>query len=223
MGDIRCYERKKEKFGVALLRDLAGLLAVAWMCVIFAFSAQPKEESGAVSESFTYQMVSKTNRLFHIDWDDARVREIAASIEGGVRKAAHMVEYGILAALIYGWLGRWAFPFLQRGGRAFLTAAIYAATDEFHQLFVPGRSGRVTDVLIDSAGGLLGVLTFVVVAWISKLREKRIEKRVEKRLEEKFEKRGEEKSGKRTEEGIEESAQEGAADVQEPQNADARE
>ena len=28
----------------------------------------------------------------------------------------------------------------------------YAATDEFHQLFVPGRAGMVTDVLIDSIG-----------------------------------------------------------------------
>ena len=35
---------------------------------------------------------------------------------------------------------------------------IYAISDEIHQLFVPGRSGQVRDVLIDSAGSLLGII-----------------------------------------------------------------
>ena len=38
-----------------------------------------------------------------------------------------------------------------------LTAALYAATDEVHQLFVPGRSGQVSDVLLDSAGAIAGL------------------------------------------------------------------
>ena len=33
----------------------------------------------------------------------------------------------------------------------------YAGTDELHQLFVPGRSGQVSDVLLDSAGALIGL------------------------------------------------------------------
>jgi VanZ family protein len=37
---------------------------------------------------------------------------------------------------------------------------LYAASDEFHQLFVPGRSGEVKDVLIDSAGAVTGALLF---------------------------------------------------------------
>lgn len=39
-----------------------------------------------------------------------------------------------------------------------LTGALYAASDEFHQLFVPGRSGQISDVLLDSAGVCFGVL-----------------------------------------------------------------
>ncbi len=46
---------------------------------------------------------------------------------------------------------------------AILAAALYAASDETHQLFVAGRSGRVTDVMIDSAGAILGVLIFAGV------------------------------------------------------------
>ena len=37
-------------------------------------------------------------------------------------------------------------------------AALYAVTDEFHQLFVPGRSGQFSDVVLDSAGALAGLL-----------------------------------------------------------------
>lgn len=47
---------------------------------------------------------------------------------------------------------------------AWLIATAYAATDEVHQLFVPGRGGQVTDVLLDSAGALLGV--WLYLAWV---------------------------------------------------------
>ena len=42
--------------------------------------------------------------------------------------------------------------------RALLAAALYAASDEIHQSFVPGRGPAVTDVLLDSAGALCGIL-----------------------------------------------------------------
>lgn len=50
------------------------------------------------------------------------------------------------------WLGPW------------LIAVCYAATDETHQLFVPGRSGQVRDVLIDSVGAAIGVLLATLAA-----------------------------------------------------------
>ena len=34
---------------------------------------------------------------------------------------------------------------------------LYACTDEIHQLFVPGRSGMIRDVFIDSIGGIIGI------------------------------------------------------------------
>lgn len=162
----RNMRKTEEKFGMVLLRNLAGTLAIVWMCVIFAFSAQTKEESGAVSESFTYHMVSSTRSFFHLDLSDARVKEIADTIEGLVRKAAHMAEYGFLAVLLYIWIGQWEMSFLRRGGTAVGATAVYAATDEFHQLFVAGRSGRFSDVCIDSAGALAGVVVFALIVRI---------------------------------------------------------
>lgn len=179
-------ENKQDKAGVRrngfkmlFLRNLAGILAIVWMCVIFALSAQSKEESGAVSESFTYRVVSSTNFFFHLDMDNARVKEVATAIEGFVRKVAHMVEYGILSVLLYIWIGQWPMRSLRRWGTAIGAATVYAATDEIHQLFVPGRAGRFSDVCIDGAGTILGIVVFVLivkmVTTIRILRKKREE------------------------------------------------
>ena len=68
-----------------------------------------------------------------------------------VSKLAHVGEYAILGACIQWALGaRPAWP-------AWLMTLAYAATDEFHQTFVPGRTARVTDVLIDAAGAAAGI------------------------------------------------------------------
>ena len=44
---------------------------------------------------------------------------------------------------------------------ALLCACIYAVTDEFHQSFVPGRDPSAYDVMIDSAGALLGACLWI--------------------------------------------------------------
>lgn len=52
-----------------------------------------------------------------------------------------------------------------------LIAALYAASDEIHQLFVPGRSGQLSDVILDSAGALAGVAAFAVICWLINCRK----------------------------------------------------
>jgi VanZ family protein len=67
-----------------------------------------------------------------------------------VKKGGHVLAYAILALL------------LRRTGLSplvtVLVAVAYAASDEYHQTFVPGRTGRALDVVIDSVGIILGVL-----------------------------------------------------------------
>ena len=80
-----------------------------------------------------------------------------------VRKCAHLAEYAILALLVWRALRRpagsaprpWSWP---QAGWAVLFVALYAATDEFHQSFVPSRDASVRDVLIDTAGAIAGLL-----------------------------------------------------------------
>lgn len=75
-----------------------------------------------------------------------------------IKKSAHMTEFGIFTFLLYR-----AFKF-KKIDTSFLIALSYAFTDEIHQLFVPGRDGKLTDVFID----LLGIL--IVAKLIKKLR-----------------------------------------------------
>lgn len=147
--------------------NIAGILAVIWMCVIFAFSAQTKEESSAVSEGLSYRMINTTGLLFHLHIDEEQLRQIAGAIEHFVRKGAHMTEFAILAVLLYLWTSRWQAAYLRRACAAAFATMLYACSDEFHQLFVPGRAGRVSDVLIDSAGAVLGLALFVLIERIA--------------------------------------------------------
>lgn len=143
--------------------NIAGVLAFIWMCIIFFFSAQTKEESSVVSEGFSYRIVNTTGLFFHLHIDEEQIREIARAIEGAVRKGAHMTEYAILAILLYVWIGRWKMSRLHKSLIAAVIAAFYAGSDEFHQLFVAGRAGTFGDVLIDSTGAVLGLIFFLLI------------------------------------------------------------
>jgi len=80
-----------------------------------------------------------------------------------VRKAAHVTEFAVLAALLWrarrkpvkndGRPWQWAQAVFALG-----IAALYSASDELHQLFVPNRQGHFHDVLFDTAGAVLGLL-----------------------------------------------------------------
>lgn len=109
------------------------LPVVLWMAVIFFFSTRTKAE-----------MPHCPNDL--LDWP--------------VKKIGHMIEYGILALLVWratsGTLGLRA-----RRWHIGIIAAIcisYAASDEYHQSFVAGRGSNISDVVIDTLGMALSLI-----------------------------------------------------------------
>jgi VanZ family protein len=85
------------------------------------------------------------------------------------RKCAHLTEYAILAVLGWvalGWKTKEATWDWRRARNALLLVLCYAATDEFHQRFVPSRQASVLDVLIDTCGGALGLLfVWIIGRW----------------------------------------------------------
>jgi len=110
-------------------RWIAWIPVLFWMGLIFMLSDQPDLRSG-----------------FEREWDFV------------LRKLAHVGEYAIFA-----WLaGRAMLGYNQSRRRALLWAAAFclafAVSDEWHQTFIPGRSGAWTDVAVDSFGITLGTI-----------------------------------------------------------------
>lgn len=131
-----------------LKRLLRFLPALLWMGVIFWFSAQDGDASGAQSE-FVVHLLEQAGLS-------------GPNVELLVRKAAHMTEYAVLCALLH-----YALAPSLCGRRLFLCclllSAAYASTDEFHQMFVGGRGPSPVDVAIDTVGAALGGALFAGV------------------------------------------------------------
>lgn len=147
------------------------LLAAANMIVIFSFSSQPAEESSVTSGTFAYRVLDAVSPSFRALPEEERL-EIVESTQNIFRKGAHFSIYALLGFLIcllimsgYGFkLGFIPAPFI---------AALYAATDEFHQLFVAGRAGRFSDVVIDFFGAVFGsLLAAAILKLIAKIRRR---------------------------------------------------
>ena len=84
-----------------------------------------------------------------------------------VRKSAHLIEYTVLALLL--WRALRSVSLLRTHtliafGAALLGSTLFAASDEFHQTFVKSRTASGRDVLLDVAGALLGLLIAVSFA-----------------------------------------------------------
>ena len=143
--------------------------AIVWMIVIFLMSSQPGEASSDLSGSFSYMLVDTFEEVFSLEWEEDRIVMVAQEIDYPLRKVAHMCEFGILAVLLFGAFGQYqkVQSTKLRYGMAVLVSALYAATDEWHQVYVPLRKGCFTDVLIDAAGAVLAlcVLAVMVRLW----------------------------------------------------------
>ena len=144
-------------------KGITFFVLIFWMAVIFYFSAQTGGKSSDISQSVGYRIAESISNCFHQDKTTEELSQQAEQMQLVIRKGAHMTEYAILAifTLLHiccyrgkpkkFWWWSWGFCIL------------YAATDEIHQLFVPGREGRFLDVCIDSIGSLIGILLFMLV------------------------------------------------------------
>ncbi len=80
-----------------------------------------------------------------------------AAADKAVKKGGHLIEYAILAGLCWRAL-RLTTSRRRTAAIALLITVLYALSDEFHQLFVAGRNGTMTDVLVDTIGASLSLL-----------------------------------------------------------------
>ena len=135
----------------------------AWYGVIWFFSSQTGTESQEVSDGVL--------GLFGYDIQNS-LMALSALLSFLVRKAAHMGVFFVLTGLLVFALWRLVKNPALRGGAALCLCALLAGLDEFHQTFVPGRSGTPRDVLVDVLGGACFLLFWFLADKLRRGREK---------------------------------------------------
>ena len=139
------------------------LPAAGWYAVIWYFSAQTGSESQALSDGV----------LEAFGWDiQNALMTLSALLSFLIRKGAHMGVFFVLTGLLVFALWRLVKNPALRGGAALCLCALLAGLDEFHQTFVPGRSGTPRDVLVDVLGGACFLLFWFLADKLRRGREK---------------------------------------------------
>ena len=150
------------------------IVILLWMVLIFCFSAQNADDSSSTSGSLLEDLLS----LFTPGWDSMTAAQQKARFNAFhtlFRKCAHFTEYAVLGSLLTlffrcGHTEKQEKPYLRVWLPAVL-ALCYAASDEFHQRFVPGRSCELRDVLVDFSGALFGLAAVSAVIVIRRRKQ----------------------------------------------------
>lgn len=140
------------------------VLTLAVMILIFIFSAQDADESSKTSSRFTKYAV----RIFYSDYDSQPPeiqKEMWDKTSFMIRKAAHFSIYTLLGLCASFAVGKRKLFTLKSLG-VILFGFTYAASDEFHQKFVKGRSCEFRDMMIDTGGVTTGMLISLIVMGI---------------------------------------------------------
>lgn len=134
---------------------LAWLPALCIAAAIFFFSAQPADVSTEVSDGVTRLLLAVAMKLNLMQATPERLYELCVLLSTPVRKCAHITEFSVLHVSILFGLRQWGFSGKKWLRAALMATVFYACTDEFHQIFVPGRAGMIQDVMIDSIGAVI--------------------------------------------------------------------
>lgn len=129
------------------------LLFVIWLILIYLLSAETGDQSGSLSDGILLSIA----KLLKISDTKAFVDTFGFFI----RKLAHFSEYFILYILTYECFKEYNCPKLIVVSVLF--CVLYASFDEFHQLFVDGRCGQLSDVIIDSSGSIVSCFLWRLV------------------------------------------------------------
>ena len=134
------------------------ILVIAWMLLIFSFSNQKAADSSKLSDGF----IVKTVSVFKGESLSKESGElITKKYTKVVRKLAHFTIYLVLGVLVINLIVDLNIKNVIL--ISLLVCFLYSATDEFHQLFISGRSGEGLDVIIDTTGSFFGIISYFLL------------------------------------------------------------
>ncbi|MBS3991514.1 MAG: VanZ family protein [Erysipelothrix sp.] len=129
------------------------ITTLVWVIFIFSFSLESAQSSSLASSrlaQFLYELVHSVFTTSPLTLQDFVVL---------VRKTAHVVNFAILMILVlrltYDKLKNWKIG-------SWLFCLFIAITDETIQMFVPGRSSQLSDVILDMSGATIIFILFIL-------------------------------------------------------------
>ena len=134
------------------------ILVILWMLLIFSFSNQKAIDSSKLSDGL---IVKVANIFVDKALSKEKQEEILEKYTTIVRKTAHFVIYLILGILVINLFIEYDIKHLIL--ISLLVCLLYSISDEFHQLFIDGRSGEVRDIIIDTIGSLTGIISYYIL------------------------------------------------------------
>ncbi len=158
-----------------IFRVLCLIFIILICALIFSMSAKNGDASNNISGSFIRTVVDFLNKDFkNLPTDEQLL--IINNYQFFVRKAAHFSIYAALGFFAVGFLDTFIkFRYLKAAVCSLLFVFLYAVSDEIHQLFTLDRSGQITDVILDSCGGIFGIIlmSLIVRAVLKNLEERK--------------------------------------------------
>ncbi len=133
-------------------------LVILTMCAIFFFSHQSGEVSSQLSDN-VINIVEDTQTLKEEPNQYIKVTRF-------VRKSAHILIYTALGFFLMGALSLYKGKWYVHSLLAVIIGTLYAASDEWHQTFIPNRLGSLYDVKIDFFGVVAGVLIMLLIVTV---------------------------------------------------------
>ena len=130
---------------------------ILWMIVIFSFSSADANKSTSTSDKVITTMIEIKDKITNNETPNNEKEIIVKNSSFYIRKIAHITEYLILGFLTFNLLKQYSVTNIYY---AIGLSILYSCTDEFHQLFISGRSGSIRDILIDSIGILIGTYLY---------------------------------------------------------------
>ena len=150
------------------IRVLLWCLLAAAAAMIFVFSAQEGEVSSKLSDWVADRIIEAVDADY-APMDGAEAPGVVDFVRRLVRKTAHFAEFALLGFLLRFQAG--AYGLVRPTRWCWLAGALYACTDEIHQLFIADRAGMWQDVLLDACGVLAGItFAYAVLVAVRRVR-----------------------------------------------------
>ena len=137
------------------------ILVIIWMGIIFLLSNFNGEES-AKQSGFVTEAIANAIEIVNPKITYSNKIILIQKLQYPVRKIAHVTEYFILSLLVSLLLKEYNLSVKNIITITLIICIISASTDEIHQLLISKRSGKITDVLIDSIGIIAELFIFKI-------------------------------------------------------------